>query len=169
MLKPCLNSYFSSPCPRCVLCAVVQNNNMYTYTLVCQNGSKWVKMCQNSQNVRKIRNDGILLLPNVGRTVNAYQGRVTEHPPIIFLFTKNKFMNKQKGFLRISKGSIGETTFEKTRDGYRAEEKLEGSAGRCKPDPACASIRENPSEFGRPGPTGKVTRNAITSILKDLP
>lgn len=75
-------------------------------------------------------------------------------------------MNKQKGFLRITKGSIGETTFVKTRDGFRAQEKLEVSAGRFKTDPAFARVRENASEFGRAGTTGKVIRNAISSILK---
>ena len=34
-------------------------------------------------------------------------------------------MNKQKGFMRITKGSIGETNLVKTRGGFRAQRKLE--------------------------------------------
>ena len=75
-------------------------------------------------------------------------------------------MNKQKGFLRITKGSIGETTFVKTRDGFRAQEKLEVSPGRFKNDPAFARVRENASEFGRAGETGRVIRHAISSIIQ---
>ena len=79
-------------------------------------------------------------------------------------------MIKQKGFLRLKGGSLGETTFVKSVDGYRAQEKLNVPAGKFLTDPAFESARENASEFSRAGTAGKTLRfalNILVSVAKD--
>ena len=81
---------------------------------------------------------------------------------------KNKinFMIKQKGFIRLTGGSLGETTFVKSQDGYRAQEKKVTSPGKFKTDPKMASVRENASEFGSAATAGRVLRNSVNSLVQ---
>jgi hypothetical protein len=90
---------------------------------------------------------------------------------------------KQKSFLRLKSGSLGETTFVGTKDGYRVQEKKEMSPERFKTDPAFERVRENNSEFKtaaaasgllrlatnpqvRKGHDGRVVSRLLTSMLK---
>lgn len=73
-------------------------------------------------------------------------------------------MAKQTGIIPL-KGTIGNITFFKSKDGYMAREKGGISAERMKNDPAFQRTRENGQEFGRAGKAGKFLRNAIRSLL----
>lgn len=75
-------------------------------------------------------------------------------------------MAKQRGFLKIE-GTLGDTTFVKTADGYLAKEKTSMSRSRITSDPAFQRTRENMAEFGRAGKAGKLLRNAIRSLLQN--
>jgi len=73
-------------------------------------------------------------------------------------------MAKQKGIIKL-KGTIGDITFYKSKDGYIAREKGGIDASRIATDPAFQRTRENGSEFGRAGKAGKVLRMALRSVL----
>ena len=73
-------------------------------------------------------------------------------------------MAKQKGFLKIT-GTLGDTTFAQTKDGYQAREKTRLSATQIKNSPAFARTRENNTEFGRAGQAGKLLRNSVSTLL----
>ncbi|RXK60678.1 hypothetical protein ESA94_09445 [Lacibacter luteus] len=73
-------------------------------------------------------------------------------------------MAQQKGILPL-KGTIGNITFYKSKDGYLAREKGSLNAERIANDPAFARTRENGAEFGRAGQAGKVLRTALRSLL----
>ncbi|MFN7014151.1 MAG: hypothetical protein ACK4ON_07775 [Bacteroidia bacterium] len=73
-------------------------------------------------------------------------------------------MARQKGILKI-KGTIGDITFYKTKDGYLAKEKSIIEANRIATDPAFQRTRENGSEFGRAGKAGKLVRVALRPLL----
>ncbi len=73
-------------------------------------------------------------------------------------------MAQQKGILPL-KGTIGNITFYKSKDGYMAREKGSLNAERIANDPAFARTRENGAEFGRAGQAGKVLRTALRSLL----
>jgi hypothetical protein len=75
-------------------------------------------------------------------------------------------MAKQKGLIRLD-GSIGDMTYYKSKDGYRAKEKFTLRTGRIATDPRFIRTRENMAEFGRAGTAGKLIRKAINPILKD--
>jgi hypothetical protein len=75
-------------------------------------------------------------------------------------------MAKQKGLIRLD-GSIGDMTYYKSKDGYRAKEKFTLRTGRIATDPRFIRTRENMAEFGRAGTAGKLIRQAINPILKD--
>jgi hypothetical protein len=79
---------------------------------------------------------------------------------------KIKKMAKQKGIIKLE-GTIGDITFQKTRDGYLAREKGGVSAGRIANDPAFQRTRENGAEFGRAGNAGKALRNALRQLLQN--
>jgi len=63
------------------------------------------------------------------------------------------------------KGTIGDITFYKTKDGHLAREKGGIDASRIKSDPAFQRTRENGAEFGRAGKAGKILRTALRSLL----
>jgi hypothetical protein len=65
------------------------------------------------------------------------------------------------------KGTIGNITFYKSKDGYLAREKGGLDANRIANDPAFQRTRENGAEFGRAGKAGKVLRNALRSLLQN--
>jgi hypothetical protein len=73
-------------------------------------------------------------------------------------------MAKQKGIIKL-KGTIGDITFYKSKDGYIAREKGGIDANRIANDPAFQRTRENGSEFGRAGKAGKTLRLALRSLL----
>lgn len=73
-------------------------------------------------------------------------------------------MARQKGIIKL-KGTIGDLSFYKSKDGYLAREKGGIDAERIKNDPAFARTRENGSEFGRAGKAGKLIRTAFRPLL----
>jgi hypothetical protein len=86
--------------------------------------------------------------------------------PWIFLNLKLVIMAKQKGIIKL-KGTIGDITFFKSKDGYIAREKSAPSPERVANDPAFQRTRENGAEFGRAGKAGKTLRNAIRPLLQN--
>ena len=75
-------------------------------------------------------------------------------------------MAQQKGILPL-RGTIGNITFYKSKDGYLAREKGGIDAARIATDPAFQRTRENGAEFGRAGKAGKVLRNAVRGLLQN--
>lgn len=73
-------------------------------------------------------------------------------------------MARQKGIIKL-KGTIGDITFYKTKDGHLAREKGGVDASRIANDPAFQRTRENGSEFGRAGKAGKTLRTALRTLL----
>lgn len=73
-------------------------------------------------------------------------------------------MARQKSIIKLD-GTIGGITFYKSKDGYLAREKGGIPADRIRNDPAFQRTRENGSEFGRAGYSGKVLRNSIRALL----
>ena len=73
-------------------------------------------------------------------------------------------MARQNGIIKL-KGTIGDITFYKTKDGHLAREKGGIDASRIKSDPAFQRTRENGAEFGRAGTAGKVLRTAFRTLL----
>ena len=72
-------------------------------------------------------------------------------------------MAQQKGILPV-RGTIGNLTFYKSRDGYLVREKGGIEAQRIATDPAFQRTRENGAEFGRAGKAGKLLRNAVRGL-----
>lgn len=75
-------------------------------------------------------------------------------------------MARQKGIFPL-KGTIGNVTFYKSKDGYLAREKGDLDGQRISTDPAFQRTRENGAEFGRAGAAGKVLRNALRGLLQN--
>lgn len=75
-------------------------------------------------------------------------------------------MAKQKGIIKL-KGTIGDITFYKSKDGFIAREKTIIDAKRIATDPAFQRTRENGAEFGRAGKASKVLRNAFRPVFKN--
>lgn len=75
-------------------------------------------------------------------------------------------MARQKGIIKL-KGTIGDVSFYKSKDGYLAREKGGVDGDRIRNDPAFQRTRENGSEFGRAGTAGKVLRNALRLLLQN--
>jgi hypothetical protein len=75
-----------------------------------------------------------------------------------------EIMARQKGIIKL-KGTIGDITFYKTKDGHLAREKGGIDASRIANDPAFQRTRENGSEFGRAGKAGKILRTALRALL----
>ncbi|WP_367757332.1 hypothetical protein [Flavobacterium sp. WC2430] len=73
-------------------------------------------------------------------------------------------MARQKGIIKL-KGTIGDITFYKTKDGHMAREKGGVDASRIANDPAFQRTRENGAEFGRAGKAGKTLRTALRTLL----
>ena len=73
-------------------------------------------------------------------------------------------MAKQKGIIKL-KGTIGDITFYKSKDGYVAREKGGVDANRIATDPAFQRTRENGAEFGRAGKAGRILRTAFRALL----
>jgi len=84
---------------------------------------------------------------------------------LIFLINNFFTMAKQKGILPI-KGTIGNITFYKSKDGFLVREKGGVDAKRIANDPAFQRTRENGFEFGRACSAGKLLRTAFRTILQ---
>lgn len=75
-------------------------------------------------------------------------------------------MARQKGIIKL-KGTIGDITFYKTKDGFIAREKTSIDAQRIANDPAFQRTRENGAEFGRAGKASKLVRNVFRPYFKN--
>jgi len=75
-------------------------------------------------------------------------------------------MARQKGAHRLT-GTIGELTYYRSKNGYIVREASSLSAQRLAIDPAFARTRENMSEFGRAGKSGKYIRTAFRSLIQN--
>lgn len=73
-------------------------------------------------------------------------------------------MARQKGIIKL-KGSIGDITFYKTKDGYLAREKGGIDKERFQSDPKFQRTRENAAEFGRAGKASRTLCSAIRPVL----
>src|SRR6478752_5402017 len=76
-------------------------------------------------------------------------------------------MAQQKGIIPL-KGTLGNITFYKSKDGFMAREKGSLDASRIATDPAFQRTRENGAEFGRAGKAGKYLRTALRSLLQNV-
>lgn len=76
-------------------------------------------------------------------------------------------MAKLKGPVRF-KGTVGEITFTKTKDGYIAKEKSSLSGDRIAKDPNFKRTRENNAQFGRAVKGGKLFGDAIRPLLQQV-
>lgn len=74
-------------------------------------------------------------------------------------------MAKQKGIIKL-KGTIGDYTFYKTKDGYLAREKGGIDKKRMQNDPAFKRTRENGMEFGTAGKGGQLIRKAERILIR---
>ncbi len=72
-------------------------------------------------------------------------------------------MANQKGIIKL-KGTIGDITFYKSKDGHMAREKGGIDAKRFRTDPAFARVRENAQEFGHAGKIGALLRRAFRAV-----
>lgn len=75
-------------------------------------------------------------------------------------------MAKQNGIIKI-KGTLGDMTFYKSRDGFIVKQKSEVPKEKILNDPSFKRTRENMSEFGRAGKASKTLRTAIRSLLQN--
>ncbi len=73
-------------------------------------------------------------------------------------------MAQQKGIIKL-KGTIGDITFYKTKDGHLAKAKTSLDGSRIATDPNFALTRQNGTEFGEAAKCGKVMRRSINSLL----
>lgn len=76
-------------------------------------------------------------------------------------------MAKQKGIIKL-KGTLGDITFYKSKDGYLAREKGGVDADRIANDPNFQRTRENGEEFGRAGKAGRMLRTSIRALLQNV-
>lgn len=74
-------------------------------------------------------------------------------------------MATQNGIIKI-KGTIGDLTFYRSKDGHMVREKTSVNADRIANDPAFSRTRENGKEFGAACKAGKLLRNAIKPLLQ---
>ncbi|MDC8000118.1 hypothetical protein POV26_03650 [Aequorivita todarodis] len=74
-------------------------------------------------------------------------------------------MAKQKGIVKL-KGTIGDYTFYKTKDGYMARGKGGIEKNRIMNDPAFKRTRENGMEFGTAGKGGQLIRKAERILIR---
>ncbi|CAH8286164.1 hypothetical protein EV196_106213 [Mariniflexile fucanivorans] len=76
-------------------------------------------------------------------------------------------MAKLKSLIKIE-GTLDGMTFYKGKNGYLVRTKGGVSKSRIENDPAYARTRENGSEFGHIAKSGKLLRQALTSLLVDV-
>ncbi len=76
-------------------------------------------------------------------------------------------MAQQKSILKL-RGTIGGISFYKSKDGYLAREKGGVDASRIANDPGFARTRENGAEFGNSASAGKLLRDTVRVLGKDV-
>lgn len=74
-------------------------------------------------------------------------------------------MAQQKGIFKV-KGTLGDVSFYKTKDGYLVREKTSLDGSRIASDPAFVRTRENSAEFSRAAQAGKLVRHAFRQLAK---
>ena len=72
---------------------------------------------------------------------------------------------KVRGFIRLSGGSMGETTFMKTASGYKAKDKLVVNKNNWKNGSNFARCRENAGNFGTGSKLCKLLKNSVAQLL----
>jgi hypothetical protein len=82
-----------------------------------------------------------------------------------FTFKNLNIMATQNGIIKI-KGTIGDLTFYRSKDGHLVREKNSVDANRIANDPAFSRTRENGKEFGAACKASKLLRDAIKTILQ---
>ncbi len=75
-------------------------------------------------------------------------------------------MARQKGIIKLE-GTIGDVSFYKSKDGFLARQKGGVDKERIKNDPAFQRTRENGSEFGRAGKSGRTLRTALRLMIQN--
>lgn len=75
-------------------------------------------------------------------------------------------MAQQKGIFKV-KGTVGDVSFYRSRDGYLLREKSSLDGKRIASDPAFVRTRENSAEFSRAAQSGKLVRHAFRHLIKD--
>ena len=73
-------------------------------------------------------------------------------------------MAKQEGYLPV-RGTLGNLTFTKDRDGHGVKRRGGVSGSRIATDPIYQRVRENGAEFGRAGKASRVLRTALRLLL----
>ena len=76
-------------------------------------------------------------------------------------------MARQKGIIKL-KGTIGDISFYKSKDGYLAREKGGIDPERIANDPNFQRTRENGEEFGTAGKAGKMLRTSLRALLQNI-
>jgi hypothetical protein len=76
-------------------------------------------------------------------------------------------MARQKGIIKL-KGTVGDITFYKSKDGYLAREKGGVDASRIANDPNFQRTRENGEEFGTAGKAGKMLRTSMRALIQNV-
>lgn len=74
-------------------------------------------------------------------------------------------MPRQKGLIKV-RGTMGDMTFYRTKDGHLVREKGGIDGKRIATDPAFQRTRENGAEFGTAGKGGQLVRKALRLLLK---
>lgn len=74
-------------------------------------------------------------------------------------------MARQSGIIKL-KGTMGDVSFYRTKDGYLARERGGVEKSRIENDPAFQRTRENGAEFGRAGASGRILRMAFKPLLQ---
>jgi hypothetical protein len=85
----------------------------------------------------------------------------------IFSFLNFNEMARQKGIIKL-KGTVGDITFYKSKDGYLAREKGGVDASRIANDPNFQRTRENGEEFGTAGKAGKMLRTSMRALIQNV-
>lgn len=75
-------------------------------------------------------------------------------------------MAQQKGIVKI-KGTVGDLTFYKSKDGFLVREKSDLDGDRIASDPAFARTRENNKEFAASASASKMLRRSINPLMKN--
>ncbi len=74
----------------------------------------------------------------------------------------------QKGIIRLKGGSLGETTFVKSKEGYTAKEKIMVNPYRWKHHARFGRSRENAADFSTASTTAKLIKSAVSNLRKGL-
>ena len=76
---------------------------------------------------------------------------------------------RQKGFIRLQNGSLGETTFKKTNGVHRAQEKKVQNPKKFKTAPEFERVRENAEAFGNGSISAKLVKLCVKRFIRWRP